>query len=326
MEGVPGARPTRSMLLISKGMKDDPGSEDARTFTRRSFLRTGSLWLVGGVAGCASLGPRLRPRPGAGARVRVALITDLHYADKAPLRTRHYRETPAKLAEAAEGFRAARPDLLVELGDVVDAAPTVEEEKGYLRTILRQIREIPGEHHYVLGNHCVSTLTKPEFLDGVERTASYYSFDRSGWHFVVLDSCFRSDGVPYGRNNFEWTDPNVPAAELEWLRADLADTSSPTVVFAHQRLDEAGQHAVRNNAEVRRILEGSGRVSAVFQGHSHENDYQHIGGIHYCTLVAMVEGSGAANNGYSILDLLDDGVLRLRGFRRQASRDWSRGG
>jgi len=48
--------------------------------------------------------------------------------------------------------------------------------------------------------------------------------------------------------------------------------------------------------EVRQILEDSGNVSAVFQGHSHQNDYRDINGIHYCTMRAVIEGSGAANN------------------------------
>ena len=151
----------------------------------------------------------------------------------------------------------------------------------------------------MLGNHCVHTLTKQEFLDGVEQKKSYYSFDVGDFHFVVLDSCFRSDGEPYGRKNFEWTDPNIPAAEVEWLSADLKSTAKTTVVFAHQRLDVSNHYGVKNSAEVRNVLEASGNVLAVFQGHSHKNDPNEIGGIHYCTLVAMVEGSGAENNGYS---------------------------
>lgn len=59
---------------------------------------------------------------------------------------------------------------------------------------------------------------------------------------------------------------------------------------------------------------------AVFQGHSHANDYQQIAGIHYCTLVAMIEGSGAENSGYAVLDVMPDSSLRLHGFRRQESR------
>jgi alkaline phosphatase len=95
------------------------------------------------------------------------------------------------------------------------------------------------------------------------------------------------------------------------------------IVFAHQRLDEAGQHAVRNAADVRKILESSGKVLAVLQGHSHKNDHQEIGGIHYATLVAMVEGTGPDNNGYSQMDVFDDGTIRLSGFRKQATYLWS---
>jgi len=136
----------------------------------------------------------------------------------------------------------------------------------------------------------------------------------------VLYSCFRSDGQPYGRRNFQWTDANIPAAELEWLEADLRATDKPAVIFAHQRLDVDGNHGVRNNAAVRNVLESSRKVLAVFQGHSHANDLEEIGGIHYCTLAAMVEGSGAENNGYALLEIAPAGTLELTGFRRQKSQ------
>jgi alkaline phosphatase len=74
---------------------------------------------------------------------------------------------------------------------------------------------------------------------------------------------------------------------------------------------------------VRQIFEESGRVRAVFQGHSHQNDLKDINGTHYCTLVAMIEGAGAENNGYSVLELAADGTIRLTGFRRQKAYDWT---
>jgi alkaline phosphatase len=36
----------------------------------------------------------------------------------------------------------------------------------------------------------------------------------------------------------------------------------------------------------------------------------------------MVEGSGVDNNGYSILEILEDGAYRLEGFRQQKSYTW----
>ena len=284
---------------------------------RRAFLKNGTLVLATAMAGRPLLFAQEQTAP-----LRVGMVTDLHYADKPPAGTRHYRETLGKLAEAAARFEKVKPTFVVELGDLIDAADSVETEQRYLKTINREFSVISKDLHYVLGNHCVDTLTKAEFLDGVEQKQTYYSFDRGEFHFVVLDACFRSDGVAYGRKNSKWNDANIPPAELEWLQADLKATSKKTVVFAHQRLDVSNAHGVKNNADVRKIFEESDKVLAVFQGHSHKNDLKDIGGIHYCTLVAMVEGSGTENNGYSIMEIAPDGTIQLSGFRKQKEYDW----
>jgi 3',5'-cyclic AMP phosphodiesterase CpdA len=290
--------------------------EPFRQLSRRAFVRSGSLFLLG-------LGAtRLHAADDPPRRVRIGLITDLHYADKPANGTRHYRDTPAKLAEAVKQFNADRPDFVVEQGDLIDAAATVETELGYLREISRVFDTYVGPKHYVLGNHCVDMLTKDEFLGGVGRKESFYSFDVGETHFIVLDACFRTDGKPYGRKSSAWNDANIPPAELDWLQSDLQAADKPTIVFAHQRLDNGGAHAVKNAAAVRQVFEASGRVRAVFQGHSHKNDHQEIAGIHYTTLVAMVEGPNPESNGYSFLDILANGTLRLTGFRKQANYRW----
>lgn len=285
--------------------------------SRRAFLKNGVLVLSSSaVIPGAAIGGDKTPA------LQIGLVTDLHYADKPPAGTRHYRETPAKLAEAAAEFSKNKPAFLVELGDFIDAADSVKTELGYLKKINRDFSAICKNRHHVLGNHCVYTLTKKEFLETVGQKKSYYSFDSGNFHFIVLDSCFRTDGQPYGRKNFEWTDPNIPMAELDWLRADLKATSKKTVVFAHQRLDVSNVYGVKNAPAVRKILEDSKQVLAVFQGHSHENDHKEIGGIHYCTLVAMIEGSGVSHNGYSVMKLSNDGSIRLDGFRNQGDYQW----
>lgn len=286
---------------------------------RRAFLQQGTL-----VLSATATWPHALSAADDAPRLRVGLVTDLHYADKSPAGTRHYRETLAKLDEAARRFEADPLTFVVELGDFIDAAEAVDVEQRYLKTINQPFARIAKDRHYVLGNHCVDTLTKAEFLEGIEREKSYYSFDRGGVHFVVLDSCFRSDGEPYGRKNFQWTDANIPPAELEWLKADLQQGDSPVIVFAHQRLDVANHHGVKNAAAVRSILEATGRVRAVFQGHSHQNDLKEVGGIPYCTLVAMVEGTGEKNNGYSLMEIEPGGTIRLTGFRNQNSHRWER--
>ena len=158
-------------------------------------------------------------------------------------------------------------DIIVsnEQLDEDEQDPEIAVLKKYLSRINKVFAALPGKKHYVLGNHCVYTLTKDEFLDGVGQKKSYYSFDDQGFHFVVLDACFRGDGKPYGRKNFQWTDPNIPPDQVEWLQADLKDAASKTIVFIHQRLDVSNNYGVKNAAQIRRVLELSGKVLAVFQ-------------------------------------------------------------
>ena len=285
---------------------------------RRAFLKGGTLFL----ASSALLPDRLLAATDEKPKLRLGLVTDLHYADKESKIGRYYRESLAKLAEAAKQFDKETPDLVVELGDLIDAADSAEVEKGYLRRIAKAFAATPGQHHYVLGNHCVYSLTKPEFLEIVGQRSSFYSFDANGYHSVVLDACFRADGQPYGRKNFQWTDSNIPPSEAEWLQADLARTSHKTIVFVHQRLDVEPPVGVKNAPEIRKILEASGKVLAVLQGHHHQNDYKEIGGVHYCTLMAMVEGPGVVNNAYAAMDILPGDAIRITGFRKQKTYRW----
>jgi predicted phosphodiesterase len=282
---------------------------------RRSFLHQGMLCLAGFGAG------RLLAADGdVQARVRIGLMTDLHYADKAATKTRFYREALAKLDEAVEHMNREKPAAVVELGDFIDQADSVERELEWLGIMESHYAKLALPRYYVLGNHCVGTLTKQEFAERTKATGGHAVFEQGGVTFLLLDACFRGDGVAYGRKNFDWQDANLPKGELEWLASELGRAGGPVIVLAHQRLDFDKAHAVRNAAEVRVLLENSGKVLAVFQGHSHANDYQQINGIHYTTLKAMVEGSGAENSGYTMLDILADGSLRLHGFRKQESR------
>jgi alkaline phosphatase len=283
--------------------------------SRRTFLHQNMLCLAG-LTGGNMLAAEAEAKP----LLRVGLMTDLHYGDKEPGKTRFYREALGKLDEAVAAMNREKPALVVELGDFIDQADSVEREIEWLKTMESHFARLSMPRHYILGNHCVGTLTKQEFAAHTKGTGGHEAFEAGGVTFLILDACFREDGTPYERKNFDWKDSNLPASELSWLEGELGKAKGPVVVLAHQRLDDAKVHAVRNAAAVRALLEKSGKVLGVFQGHSHANDYQQINGIHYTTLVAMVEGSGAANNGYALLDILPDSSLRLHGFRRQVDR------
>jgi alkaline phosphatase len=283
--------------------------------SRRAFLQQSTLCLAG-----MGAGKLLAADADAKPLLRIGLMTDLHYGDKEPTTTRFYREALGKLDEAVDYFNREKPSVVVELGDFIDQADSVEREIGWLKEMEQHYARLTLPRHYVLGNHCVGTLTKAEFAQHTKGTGGHDSFEVAGATFLILDACYREDGTPYERKYFNWQDANLPKAELAWLENELGKARGPVIVLAHQRLDVSKAHAVRNAAEVRALLEDSRKVLAVFQGHSHKNDYQQITGIHYTTLVAMVEGSGLDNSGYAMLEVMSDSSLRLQGFRQQTTR------
>jgi hypothetical protein len=163
--------------------------------------------------------------------------------------------------------------------------------------------------------------------DGFSEAMNFYSFDKGSFHFIVLDANYTSDDKPYDHGNFDWTDVHIPEEQLTWLRKDLERNARPTIIFVHHQLDsiafppEHRVHCPDNADAVRTILEKSGSVLAVFQGHYHKGSINKINNIYYYTLKAVVEGSGAENNNYAIVEIGEDKIMRIRGFRRTQSQD-----
>ena len=255
--------------------------------------------------------------------VRVGLVTDIHYADKNTGGSRHYRDSKLKLREAVSHFNKEKPAFVIELGDFIDRAKDVETELQYLKVIEKEYSQLQCDRYYVLGNHCLDTLSKEEFIANTGMDAPHYSFDKGGFHFVALDACFNSKGEPYQRRNFVWNDANISDEQLKWLEQDLRSSGKPTVVFTHQRLDPSGNYMIKNAEAVRNIMEKAGNVQAVFSGHSHKNEHKIFNGIHYCVVRAVVEGPGEDNNGYGMLSLHCDGKLAIEGFRKQKDYSFS---
>jgi len=294
--------------------------------TRRTFLKVSAATLAGlGVAplSCTQLATPARRRSTA----RFGIVTDSHYADADTVGSRYYRHSLDKLTECVELMNDQKVDFLVELGDFKDQSnPPVEQKTiTYLRSIESVFQKFNGPIYHVLGNHDMDSISKEQFLTNVENTnidrgKSYYSFDFNGVHFVVLDANYKSDGTDYNHGNFDWTDTNIPSEEISWLSQDLAAARGPTIVFIHQLLDGTGSVYVNNASDIRRILEQSGKVTAVFQGHHHEGSYSYIEGIHYYTLKAMVEGPGEENNSYAIVEILPDHSISVTGYRKAVSK------
>lgn len=293
--------------------------------TRRDFLKASGLVIAGLSVGAPITNAAELDR---NTKVRFGIVTDAHYADAAPIGSRHYGESLAKMSECVKLMNDKKVDFLVELGDFKDQGNPISEKDTlkYLETIEQIFRQFKGPRYHVLGNHDVDSISKEQFLarvenTGIARSSKFYSFDSNELHFVVLDANYKADGSDYDHGNFDWTDANISSKELDWFKNDLAASSKPVIVFIHQLLDGKGSHYVKNAAEVRQILQESERVLAVFQGHNHAGDYSYIENIHYYTLKAMIEGAGDENNSYAIVEVHDNHNIAITGYRRAMSRE-----
>lgn len=224
----------------------------------------------------------------------LGFVTDLHFGPEA-----YHEGKLRKLSHQAEALTRDvvhrmnerwRPDLLVNLGDVVEDESREVDLTRYAacQGILRQAN---AELVNVAGNHDLVHLTRTDLSRFWQREGPlFYALDREGFHLIVLHTMERKD-----------VDVCLPKAQLEWLRNDLARTKSPTVVLMHHSASEQDLNdsfwfhnaphlaRVKERADLRSILQESGRVRAVFNGHLHRNHLDVIGGIPYITLQSLIE-------------------------------------
>lgn len=266
--------------------------------------------------------------------VRFGLLADPHYAERSPANNRYFSESLGKVSECIDLMNEQHVDFLIELGDLKDQgiAPQETETLQFLSTIEKTIKRFKGPLYHVLGNHDHDSISKQQFLkaitnEGFSEALNYYSFNKGSFHFIVMDANYTAQGKEYDHGNFEWTDVHIPDNQLVWLTEDLHNNARPTIVFVHHQLDsiafeaEHRVHCPDNADRVRAILENSGKVMAVFQGHYHKGSINRINNIYYYTLKAVVEGSGPENNNYAIVEVGEDKLIRIKGYRKTESTD-----
>jgi Icc protein len=226
----------------------------------------------------------------------VGIVTDLHFGPEARFAGK-LRKLTAHAGELAAAFvermnREVKPDLVVNLGDdIEDEGP--EADRARYAECQRILRGARAELVNVAGNHDTIHLGAADLLSAWGRDPAgdlYSSFDRGGFHFVVLHTLERKDH-----------DVSVGEAQLAWLAADLQAHPGPTVVLMHHsaadqdlrgnRWFEGLPHLclVRERRKIRGLLEGHGDVRAVFNGHLHWNHLDVIGGLPYVTLQSLIE-------------------------------------
>lgn len=320
-------------------MNTQPGVE----ITRRGLL-------AGAVAG--GIGAMLPMRVAAG---QPAAGGGAVGGRKRSLRVAHLSDTHVQPERrAADGLAAClthvnamadKPDLIVTGGDLVMDSAAQKDARTALQWELftKTVRDNNGiaiEH--CLGNHdfwgldkkkSETTGSEPNFgkkraLEVLGLPERYRSFDRGGWHVVVLDSVTpEGDGYIGQLDETQW----------EWLKGDLAAVAAgpggglPVLVVSHIPIVSLPAALVGPNKETgkrelsRSIVHIDGakivglfakhrNVKLCLSGHVHEIDRMQYQGVTY-----ICDGAVSGNwwkgrhkecdEGYGVVDLFDDGTF-----------------
>lgn len=284
------------------------------SITRRAFLNGGVLFLAGTASGELWRGPGQSKLA-----AKIGLITDIHHADKQEAGQRFYRQALPKLREAFRFQSRENLDRIVHLGDLVDSVKEVEAEEYAIQTVATEFKQFGKPYHFVMGNHCLSGVSKARYRELTGTAGRHEHFDVGGVRFLCLDACYRADSVPYDSGNFEWKDAAIPFAEVAWLERNLRRAQGPCVVLSHQLLEPVPNYCIANHDEIRAAIARSDKVIAVIQGHYHQNRYTELDGVPYIVLRSVIEGPRISDLGSAVLSVFEDGSAALKGFSFQTS-------
>jgi len=290
-----------------------------------------------GLAGVACLLPGISfadGRKGKASRKRVLRFA--HFTDSHVNQHGADAKWLAKALEHANGLDDA-PSMIMFGGDMIFEGSKVDATQmrnqwSQFHGVMRNSNNLPVQ--YCLGNHDIwgwnSRTVNPNeplygkrwALDTLQMDHAYYSFDKAGWHFVVLDSVAKCPSGYVGR---------LGTDQVEWLARDLAaHADKPTLVMSHIPLLSASS-AFFGNSEyngnwhipgslmhidarhVKDIFHQHGSVKVAISGHLHLVDR-----VDYNSVSYLCNGSICGNwwkgpfqetpPGYTVMDLYDDGT------------------
>jgi len=272
--------------------------------------------------------------------LRVAHMTDVHVQPelRAPegmaACLRHIQELPDK------------PGLILSGGDhVMDCIRQPRDRTRVQWNLWKRI--VTDENtlpvHSCIGNHDIwgwdktksgTTGGEPDFgkkwaCEVLGLAKPYYSFSKSGWHFIALDSVQprEFEGAFCGY---------LDEAQFDWLERELAGipVSTPILIWSHIPIISAlatlinpkrsltqniSIEAGHVHADAARILDLLGlypNVKLCLSGHLHRVEHVEMKGIHFHCNGAVSGAWWRGKNhgfaeGYALIDLFDDGSYKL---------------
>ncbi|MBS1821741.1 MAG: metallophosphoesterase [Acidobacteria bacterium] len=295
---------------------------------RRDFLAQAAI------AGASLISPRsgysLEPhrKSSAGqknkAAIRFGICADLHQD--------LISDGPSRLKAFIDEMNQMKPDFIIQMGDFC----TPKEQN---REIVDIWNTFPGPKYHVIGNHDRDGgFTFEQVLSFWGATAEHYSFDRNGYHFIVLNGNERAP-----KEDYKGYAKSIGPEQRRWLKEDLAATKLPVIVFCHQGIDN-DMDGIHEGNHLRIIFEDANRkagftkVRVVFSGHHHRDYLNVYNAIHYVQINSISYQFKHNNGGFDFAHCKDPlwafvsideaGDVKLKGRRsvyENGSEEWDNG-
>lgn len=222
--------------------------------------------------------------------MKIGFFTDAHYSSQTvTCGVRYNSRSLEKVQHAVAAFQKAGCDLIVCLGDLIDREMEHTQEVRNLQVISEVLHSSKIRTICIMGNHDAFAFTPEEFRDVSKLETAPLLISKDSKHLLFLDTCYFRTGVHYAPGDTDWTDTFLP--EAEQLREFLPALQGEVWVLMHQNVDPSvpQNHSLANARQVREILEESGRVRGVWQGHYHPGASSRVNNIAYVTFPAMCE-------------------------------------
>ncbi len=250
------------------------------------------------------------------------LIADIQYADREQTCMRYFDKSLDKLDEAIADFNNSDIEFIVNLGDII------EEDYNSYEPVMSVLKKSNKQIYHVLGNHDLSVKWryKKEVRQMLTGERAYYSFEKYGFRFIVLNTCEISvySGSPRNAakarkmiemiqqmgypNAFEWNG-GIGKEQLDWFLSELETARSKNekvFVFSHHNIVPFDKHNIYNRDEILNALSGFDNIIAWFSGHDHNGNYGNLNKIHFVTMKGMVETGDS--NAWSVVEIYNNRI------------------
>jgi 3',5'-cyclic AMP phosphodiesterase CpdA len=162
------------------------------------------------------------------AEFRLTQISDTHLGRRFPGLTANFHRV-------SEHIDAARPDLVINTGDVSFDGPTsrddVEFAKGLHDALPVACRYLPGNHDIGDNPTAIGPTPSPPVSEAHRQQfcsvigEDHWQFEAAGWCFIGLNSLVMNSGLAF------------EAEQFDWLATELARANGkPIALFVHKPL------------------------------------------------------------------------------------------